>query len=896
MGKELKRMNYFDGLLLKAEDYRQDKDYIRRLQGFHNRYLHTWGIICGLEVKPVIDSSMEVLVTEGAALDLVDENSGADVEESTSREILIYEGHPDNPLDLSEYGAGDNIYITVSYCETGADRDNEKGQGQEIHIWERGQLSHSNTKPSDTKKNILLARVVPKIVQKETKNSDGSSVFYDEVIIDSTCVFDTDIDGTQLRVYAGPYARVLELKKFIFKLHDEIDDMPYLNAVEQVKSKESQLNINSNSVKFSGEVEIGKDLWFQGQLISKKDGKPTPEFQTEENILQVNSINVDKPELWRKRDGGLEVFRGGTTDEPDARIVWSDKEERWLAGLGLNLSPIAHGIDWDKMVNKSFADKHGHSRLFSSKGVVLNVESSGAISSKAGLSIPQKILISPDNSIEALAWYGKERAYPNADMDGPALSGLKGGLLGTSENGQKPVLSWNSNKNVGIGTVNPTADKLDVAGSVRLLSKLNPVRFTSEWTAFPDLTTNQAEICNDTTYHKALMIVGNQSAGQGRKVAIWDRLDVTGLLYVNGNLQLSQVLNVTAGPGNNGIVFPGDPGGGSGDSAWIKYYPRTGEACTLEIGTSNDADDSISIMSTGGTGIGTTTPKDSLDAYGCTRIMSNSNPLRFTSAWSGFTELSSRNAEISNDTGVYKTLMIVGNRSAGQERKVSVWDRLDVNGSLKVTGNLAAKGAIIPGVGNCDVKGIMWPRDPLGGSGDAAWIRYYSDTLRGGGENMTLEIGIANDSNLQSYTSTQFVSTCPYSWVTNPCGYYRTISYTYYGTGGDRLRLYASGGTYVDGNLYYTSTKEYKENIAELSKTSALSALEGLEPVEYNFKGDSGRTTMGFIAEEVPSVFAASDKKAISPLEIITVLVSEVKEQEKILNKLRKKVAALKSS
>ena len=100
----------------------------------------------------------------------------------------------------------------------------------------------------------------------------------------------------------------------------------------------------------------------------------------------------------------------------------------------------------------------------------------------------------------------------------------------------------------------------------------------------------------------------------------------------------------------------------------------------------------------------------------------------------------------------------------------------------------------------------------------------------------------------------------------------------------------------MDGNLYYTSTKEYKENIAELSKTSALSALEGLEPVEYNFKGDSGRTTMGFIAEEVPSVFAASDKKAISPLEIITVLVSEVKEQEKILNKLRKKVAALKSS
>ncbi|QNU65799.1 hypothetical protein EHE19_012910 [Ruminiclostridium herbifermentans] len=73
MGKELRRMNYFNGLLLDAEYYNQDKEYQRRLQGLHNRYLHTWGIISGLEVKPVPDSNMEVYVTEGAALDLTTE-------------------------------------------------------------------------------------------------------------------------------------------------------------------------------------------------------------------------------------------------------------------------------------------------------------------------------------------------------------------------------------------------------------------------------------------------------------------------------------------------------------------------------------------------------------------------------------------------------------------------------------------------------------------------------------------------------------------------------------------------------------------------------------------------------------------------------------------------------
>jgi hypothetical protein len=54
------------------------------------------GYSCGLEVKPVIDSSMEVVVTEGAALDLTLSNLW--LEESTSRQIIIYEGHPDNPL------------------------------------------------------------------------------------------------------------------------------------------------------------------------------------------------------------------------------------------------------------------------------------------------------------------------------------------------------------------------------------------------------------------------------------------------------------------------------------------------------------------------------------------------------------------------------------------------------------------------------------------------------------------------------------------------------------------------------------------------------------------------------------------------------------------------------
>ncbi|MBI3565797.1 MAG: hypothetical protein HY079_11415, partial [Elusimicrobia bacterium] len=46
-------------------------------------------------------------------------------------------------------------------------------------------------------------------------------------------------------------------------------------------------------------------------------------------------------------------------------------------------------------------------------------------------------------------------------------------------------------------------------------------------------------------------------------------------------------------------------------------------------------------------------------------------------------------AAIYNDAGSYKTLMLVGNNSAGGSRQVSVWDQLNINGILKINGYAA---------------------------------------------------------------------------------------------------------------------------------------------------------------------------------------------------------------
>jgi hypothetical protein len=125
------------------------------------------------------------------------------------------------------------------------------------------------------------------------------------------------------------------------------------------------------------------------------------------------------------------------------------------------------------------------------------------------------------------------------------------------------------------------------------------------------------------------------------------------------------------------------------------------------------------ITAAGDAGIGTATPADKLDVFGSARLLSGGNPLRFTSAWSDFPNSATNRAEICNDTGGFRTLMIVGNRSNnGVTRRVSVWDTLEVNGLLQVIGDtrlitprlqLGAKW-LLSGVGDAHAPNDTWLR------------------------------------------------------------------------------------------------------------------------------------------------------------------------------------------
>ncbi|MCA3039236.1 MAG: hypothetical protein ING37_01355, partial [Rhodocyclaceae bacterium] len=108
------------------------------------------------------------------------------------------------------------------------------------------------------------------------------------------------------------------------------------------------------------------------------------------------------------------------------------------------------------------------------------------------------------------------------------------------------------------------------------------------------------------------------------------KLELNGSAVISGNIGVGTQtprakLEVVGGAimpaeGNTttaGIAFPP---GRTGDQAYIRWYTRSDEDTTLEIGNSNDAGDHISLMPSGNVGIGTPTPRAKLEVNGAVRV------------------------------------------------------------------------------------------------------------------------------------------------------------------------------------------------------------------------------------------------------------------------------------
>jgi hypothetical protein len=87
MDGQPERVNYFFGQLLGVDDYLAEQEYHRGMRHLHNRLLHGWGIVDGLDVE---GDGGGVLVRPGFALD------------SLGRELLLPEPvHVDLPPEAA---------------------------------------------------------------------------------------------------------------------------------------------------------------------------------------------------------------------------------------------------------------------------------------------------------------------------------------------------------------------------------------------------------------------------------------------------------------------------------------------------------------------------------------------------------------------------------------------------------------------------------------------------------------------------------------------------------------------------------------------------------------------------------------------------------------------------
>ncbi|TET47445.1 hypothetical protein E3J62_01340 [candidate division TA06 bacterium] len=100
---------------------------------------------------------------------------------------------------------------------------------------------------------------------------------------------------------------------------------------------------------------------------------------------------------------------------------------------------------------------------------------------------------------------------------------------------------------------------------------------------------------------------------------------------------------------------------------------------------------------------------------------------------------------------------------------------------------------------------------------------------------------------------------------------------------------FCDGLTWVDG-----SSREHKEQIAELSLDEALEALSELKPITFNYNSDKGERCVGFIAEDVPELVATKNKKGLSPMDVVATLTRVVQYRQKEIESLKKEIDALK--
>jgi hypothetical protein len=185
---------------------------------------------------------------------------------------------------------------------------------------------------------------------------------------------------------------------------------------------------------------------------------------------------------------------------------------------------------------------------------------------------------------------------------------------------------------------------------------------------------------------------------------------------------------------------------------------------------------------------------------------------------------------------------------------------------------------ITPSSGPGPASGIKFPNDPAGGSGDAAWIRYYAYS----GEKTTLEIGVANEAiAAASQDSINLVSSGGVGINKQQPSY----------------ALDVTGDIHASGDIIAFSDATLKTSVKTIA--DPLELISRLRGVYYN-KTDTGELGTGVIAQEVEDVMPmlvktnAEGFRSVNYGNFAGLFIESIKALQQQVEELKTEVARLK--
>ncbi|HUW66775.1 MAG TPA: hypothetical protein VMW20_01870 [Candidatus Nanoarchaeia archaeon] len=137
-----KRLNYYTGQLLNADDFKDEQLYHVDTIRSHNRNLHTWGIARGLNVEKI--GTKNVTISRGMAID------------GKGRQMVLDELRE---IDLSQSTAS-SLYLIISYQEEQTDFREGEGDKAYTRISEECVIEYDTNEPDELSMKIILAKLI----------------------------------------------------------------------------------------------------------------------------------------------------------------------------------------------------------------------------------------------------------------------------------------------------------------------------------------------------------------------------------------------------------------------------------------------------------------------------------------------------------------------------------------------------------------------------------------------------------------------------------------------------------------------------------------------------------------------------------------------------------------